>query len=134
MSDNNTDGGSQAGGLLNLGGGRRKHSRGHNRVKRTNRRRNGRKGMRGGFGENAGLWDSGVGVGVGVGVAPLNGVPHVEGMGYMGEGGQTGGHRCSMRHTRSKRTRKAHAGRKSRKHKSRGKKYGMGLKGIFGRS
>ena len=129
MSDN------QLGGNPLLGGGRRKHSRGHNRVKRTNNRhRNGRKGMRGGFGENAGLWDSGVGVGVGVGVAPLNGVPHVEGMGYMGEGGQTGGHRCSMRHTRSKRTRKAHAGRKSRKHKSRGKKYGMGLKGIFGRS
>ena len=66
---------------------------------------------------------------------PLNGVPRVAGMGpHMGAGGQSGGHRCSMRHKRSKRTRKAHAGRKSRKHKSRGKKYGMSLKGIFGRS
>ena len=68
---------------------------------------------------------------------PLNGVPRVEGMSHnLTElaGGQSGGHRCSMRHKRSKRTRKAHAGRKSRKHKSRGKKYGMGLRGIFGRS
>ena len=130
----NEGGNGQSGGTTLLVGGRRKHSRGHNRVKRTNNRhRNGRKGMRGGTDVlNPGIWNPGVGVGVGV--APLNVVPHVEGMGYMGEGGQTGGHRCSMRHTRSKRTRKAHAGRKSRKHKSRGKKYGMGLKGIFGRS
>ena len=133
MSDGNVDVG-QSGGNPLIVGGRRKHSRGHNRVKRTNRHRNGRKGLRGGnVGLNAGLWESGVGVGVGV--APLN-----ESMIIANEAMspamllQKGGHRCSMRHKRSKRTRKAHAGRKSRKHKSRGKKYGMGLKGIFGRS
>ena len=74
-------------------------------------------------------------VGVGPGVAPLN-----EGMLLVNEPMshkmplQNGGHRCSMRHKRSKRTRKAHAGRKSRKHKSRGKKYRMSLNSILGRS
>ncbi len=62
---------------------------------------------------------------------PLS-VPSVEGM-DAGTSSMNGGHRCSMRHKRSKRTRKAHAGRKSRKHKSRGKKHGISLKGIFGR-
>ena len=124
----------QIGGNPLLVGGKRKHSRGIKRVKRvkrTNRHRTGRKGMRGGnVAFNAGSWESGVGV------APLTVAR--EGLLVANEGmygvGQKGGHRCSMRHSRIKRTRKVHAGRKSRKHKSRGKKHGMSLKSIFGRS
>lgn len=143
------------GSLFPQGGSRRSRSdrsRAHNRpVKHTNRHRTGRKGMRGGeFGSDAGLWSNDLPSAAGF-VAPLNAlsVPHqaspmpsgslLEGLGpgkphVKQLGGSSGGHRCSMRHTRTKRTRKAHAGRRSRKHKSRGKKYGMSLKGIFGKS
>ena len=118
--------------LFPVGGSRNSHRRRgsmHKRVKHIKRSYGGGDGS--GVATNAMEW------------LPLNGVPRVEGMNHkvsepMGVIGvpppQRGGHRCSMRHTRSKRTRKAHAGRKSRKHKSRGKKYGLGLKGIFGRS
>ncbi len=121
------------GSLFPQGGGRRKHSRGHKRVKHTNRHRNGRNGMRGGdVALNAGRWDSGVGV------APLNVASNSmftnANAGMSQAMSQQGGHRCSMRHSRIKRTRKAHAGRKSRTHKSRGKKHGTSLKSIFGRS
>ena len=135
--------------MSTLFGGRQNRIRGHNRVKHTNRHRTGRKGMRGGeFGSDAGLWSAAPPSAAGF-VAPLNAlsVPHqaspmpsgslLEGMGHAKHvkhvGGSSGGHRCSMRHTRSKRTRKAHSGRKSRKHTSRGKKHGMSLNGIFGR-
>ena len=119
-------------------GGRQNRSR---RVKHTNRHRRGRKGMRGGdnFGANAGLWSAAPPSAAGF-IAPYQ-VSHMpsdssllEGMNPNQHGGSSGGHRCSMRHTRTKRTRKAHAGRRSRKHKSRGKKFRMSLKGIFGKS
>ena len=119
--------------LAGIGCGR-KHINGHNRVKLSNRRKNGRKCIRGGggFASNA------------VTLGANANIPGTEGMGGLGNGiskffttltdGQTGGHRCPSRHRRSKRTRKAHAGRKSRKNKSRGKKHGMSLRSIFGRS
>ena len=110
--------------MSTFGGGHKRRSSGHKRSS-SKRRHTGGCGPGSGIAVNAMEW------------LPLNGVPRVEGMSHnLTElaGGQSGGHRCSMRHKRSKRTRKAHAGRKSRKHKSRGKKYGMSLKSIFGRS
>ena len=121
--------------LAGIGCGR-KHINGHKRVKLSNRRKNGRKCIRGGddsVASNAGTF--------GVN-ATIPGIEGIDGMGNgirdfltkMTGGGLMGGHRCPSRHRRSKRTRKAHAGRKSRKNKSRGKKHGMSLRSIFGRS
>ena len=139
MSNSEPNFGEQSGGnIIPVGGGRRKYSRGHKRVKHSHR--HGRRGIRGGggFASDAGSWVPG-------GVNPLSppegmGVTTLEGLKLPGAfngvpgGGQMGGHRCPSRHRRSKRTRKAHAGRKSRKNKSRGKKHGMSLRSIFGRS
>ena len=107
-----------------FGGSRRSHSNRsgvHNRRVKHKRHNGGCGSGSGGVAATAMEW------------MPLS-VPRVEGMFTAPNPVQSGGHRCSMIHRRSKRTRKAHAGRKSRKHKSRGKKHGMSLKSIFGRS
>ena len=122
----------QDGGSIILGGGRRRlGSRRHG-----SRRHGKRRGYRGGCGNGSGgvasnalAWTT---------IAPLEGMlsPVAEGMNHATEGlyggtNQTGGHRCSTRHKRGKRTRR-HAGRKSRKNKSR--RYGLSLNRILGRS
>ena len=120
------------GGLLTLGGSRRSRSdrsRVHNRPVK-HKRRNGGSGS-GGGGVAATAMEL---MPLGVHVDGINHMSHIEGAGLNPANVQSGGHRCSMRHTRTKRTRKAHAGRRSRKHKSRGKKFRMSLKGIFGKS
>ena len=123
-----TDGGGYSGGSVLLSGGsrRRRGSRKYGKRGRRGRRYNGGCSPgSGGVANNALAWDT---------IAPLS---RLEGMGVMttdglgSTGSMTGGHRCSMRHKRGKRTRK-HAGRKSRKNKSR--RYGLSLNRILGRS
>ena len=127
----NTGGGGYSGGSLFPSGGsrRRRGSRNYGKRGRRGRRYNGGCSPgSGGVANNALAWDT---------IAPLSrleglGVmttPHLEGMGS--NSNMSGGHRCSMRHKRGKRTRK-HAGRKSRKNKSR--RYGLSLNRILGRS
>ena len=119
----------QEGGFPMATGGSRRR-RGH--MHRGRRGRSGRSGRRhryggGGVADNASL------VGSGGGVEGM--VTDPEGVeGYGGNNPLTamsGGHRCSIRHMRGKRTRRR-AGNKSRKNKSR--RYGLNFNRILGRS
>lgn len=138
MAGSAITGGDQEGGTIFNGGRRRGSRRGSRRH--GSRRHGKRRGYRGGCGNGSGgvatnalAWTT---------MAPLEGMLSPPGGGEgMSNGGateglyggtnQTGGHRCSTRHKRGKRTRR-HAGRKSRKNKSR--RYGLSLNRILGRS